>query len=108
MFVVAKRYRLLDFAERKGCTITLQSNGATRLTSFMVNNDFFFFSHQSSIVKPFKLLETLLTAMLVYTYLPMKELQPNQTILFGKLLKGIGSSSILDQEKDGELVQRRV
>ena len=64
--------------------------------------------HQHWIVKPFKLLETLQTAMLVYIYLPMKELQPNQTILFGKLLKGIGSSSILDQEKDGELVQRRV
>ena len=64
--------------------------------------------HQHWIVKPFKLLEPLQTAMLVYTYLPMKELQPNQTILFGKLLKGIGSSSILDREKDGELVQRRV
>ena len=64
------------------------------------------FSLQSWIVKPLKLLQTLLAVMWEYTCLGMKRLQKNQIILFGKFSMEIDSSSIL--VKDIESVQNRV
>ena len=68
-----------------------------------------FFPLQSRIVKPLKLLQTLLTVMWEYTFLGMKSLQKNQKILFGKFSMEIDSSSIpVKTKEDIESVQNRV
>ena len=73
-----------------------------------INNPSIFFSHQSPLVKPLKLQETLLTKMWEYTYLGMKGLLKNQMILFGKFSLEIDSFSILVAKMDIESVQNQV